>query len=227
MGLCITSQVLHNRVMEIDEFIQRRTRQFSLQDGTQVLLRPIIPDDKQRLIAAFERLSPESRYRRFMAPFKLTPSALAYLTEVDYVNHFAWAALAVDEEGQPGIGVARYVRFAADPSVAEAAVTVIDEYQGRGLGSLLLKILAITALENGVETFRAFVLSENRSMLEMLRSMDSKIEHEGNGLLRMDLDLPKQIEKLKGSPMYALLREAAAGQIPVVPSVSMPDLAQN
>ena len=113
-----------------------------LRDGTRVLIRPIEPEDKGLLLSGFEQLSEQSRYRRFLAPVpKLTESQLTYLTEVDHDTHEALVAV---DAGQPlrGLGVARYVRLQDHPEIAEAAVTVIDAYQGRGLGTLLLALLA-------------------------------------------------------------------------------------
>src|SRR5919106_848625 len=84
----------HVRPAELEEFVRRCTTTVALQDGTRARLRPIVPDDKARLVGAFERLSPESRYRRFMAPIaELSDEQLAQLTELDYRDHFARVAL--------------------------------------------------------------------------------------------------------------------------------------
>src|ERR687896_201320 len=101
----------------IDEgFLARHTLIHELPSGIRIKIRPIIPEDKQRLVDGFERLSPESRYRRFMSGIsRLTKQQLIYLTELDYVDHFAVAAFAIDDPGQPGIGVARYVRVIDEP----------------------------------------------------------------------------------------------------------------
>src|SRR6478672_9231609 len=103
----------------------------ALRDGTAVVLRPIRPDDKERLSEGLERLSKRSRFRRFLAPVTtLSAEQLAYLTEVDHFDHVAWVA-TLEANPDFGIGVARYVRLEDDHSVAEAAVTVLDDYQGR------------------------------------------------------------------------------------------------
>ena len=128
-----------------EEFVRRHSTDAVLRDGTRVRIRPIVPEDKALLVAGFERLSPESRYRRFMAQVdRLTDEQLVYLTEIDYHDHYALMALDLDHG--PGIGVARYVRLRGEPEVAEAAVTVIDDYQGRGLGHLLLQAIGAAAL---------------------------------------------------------------------------------
>jgi len=112
----------------------------TLLDGSTVRVRPIRPGDKQRLLEGFERLSPESRYRRFLSPVpRLSDRALRYLTEVDHHDHEALIGIAHDCSG---VGVARFVRSEEDPELAEAAVTVVDDWQGRGLGTALLVLLA-------------------------------------------------------------------------------------
>ncbi len=191
---------------------------FTLGDGSRVLLRPIRTDDKQLLVDGFERLSESSRYRRFMGGIKLlAPKLLAYLTEVDGVNHFALVAIAIDEPGRPGVGVARYVRLPDDPAAAEAAVTVADDLQRRGLGTLMLHELGAVALENGISTFRAYVLPENRPMLHIIEQMGARVTI-GSDTARADIDLPAQMEAMKDTPMYEALRAAARGAMQVVHS---------
>jgi GNAT superfamily N-acetyltransferase len=134
----------------------------ALRDGTEVLIRPIRPQDKELLRDGFRRLSDESRLRRFMAPMReLGDAQLAHLTEIDYVDHFAWVAVLAGEPGT-GIGVGRYVRLRDEPEVAEAAITIVDEHQGKGLGTLLLGMLAATARTAGVASFRGYVMRDNQ-----------------------------------------------------------------
>lgn len=197
-----------------EEFISRRTMEATLVDGTRVRLRPIVPGDKAHILAAWQRLSPESRYRRFMSPMdELTPAMLAKLTEIDYVDHFAWAAFALDEAGEPGIGVARYVRVEDEPEVAEAAVTVVDDYQGRGVGTLLLQALGAVALENGIKRFRGYVLSDNRAIRDLLEDLGARVFHGGPGVEVLEVELPSE-EDIRGSQVYEALRALARGEGP-------------
>src|SRR5438132_691696 len=109
----------------------------ALADGTRVLLRLVRPDDAPLLKAGFDKLSPESRYRRFLsARTDLDEAALRYLTTPDGEDHFAIGALALPS-GE-GLGTARFVRLEDEPRFADAAVTVVDQAQGKGLGKLLL-----------------------------------------------------------------------------------------
>lgn len=200
-----------------EEFIRSRTTEVSLPDGGLVRVRPVVPEDKAALVEGFRRLTPESRYRRFMAPIpELTEEQLVELTEVDYHDRFAWMAFSLDEAGTPGMGVSRYVRDRADPEVAEAAVTVIDDYHKRGLGRLLLEFLGAVALENGIRRFRGYALEDNRAIRELLTRLGASMAHDSPGLLRFELDLPAQAEELRGTPMYEVLRAVARGDAPVL-----------
>jgi len=186
----------------------------TLRDGTRVLVRVVRPDDKDKLVDGLERLSPESRYRRFLRPVKsLSERELRYLTEIDYTDHYAIGALARDEPGRPGLGIARYVRDPIDPEVAEAAVAVVDDSQGKGLGTVLLGHLIEAARRNGIHTFRAWAAAENRSVIEGLKALGAKLAFR-EGLIRIDLALPDRFE---GSPMQQALRAAASGEMPVEP----------
>lgn len=162
-----------------------------LSDGTRVMIRPLLRSDRRELAAGFERLSERSRRLRFFsAPSRLSNGQLDYLTEIDYHNHFAWAAFALDEAGQPGVGVSRFIRLADHPDTAEAAVTVADKFQGRGLGTILLAKLAQAAIERGVAHFVAYVLAENRELLEALRDVGARVRREEPGVDRVEFDLP-------------------------------------
>jgi hypothetical protein len=105
----------------------------TLNDGRQVAIRPIGPDDHGRLRASHARLSPESRYRRFLATKpELTSADARYLVEIDGSDHFALVATLPDEPGEPIVAVARYIRLPDDPGAAEYAVVVGDDYQRQG-----------------------------------------------------------------------------------------------
>jgi GNAT superfamily N-acetyltransferase len=191
-----------------------------LEDGTAVTFRPIRPEDKARLRAAFERLSPESRYRRFFAAKDhLSESELRYLTEVDYVTHFAWVALLKDDPDEPGIGVGRWVLSADEPEVAEAAVTVIDDYQNRGLGKALLALLVQSASEQGIRAFRASVLGDNVQMLGLLRDLGATPHGWQSGVGTFKVELPKNVDNLPDTPMARVLKAAATGEIALAPKI--------
>jgi GNAT superfamily N-acetyltransferase len=126
--------------------------EIQLRDGATIILRPIRAADRDQLLDGFERLSPESRYRRFLMTVEDLPERIVRsLTEVDHHDHEA--VVALDPVSGHGIGVARFVRRPDRPEVAEAAVTVADDWQRRGVGTLLLEALAARARDEGIVTF--------------------------------------------------------------------------
>lgn len=190
-----------------------------IDDGTPVRLRLVRPADKAAMRAAFERLSPESRYRRFFAAkTELSDADLRYLTETDGESHVALGAERADAEGE-ALGVARFVRLGDRPEMAEAAIAVVDDFQGKGLGRLLLSRLAAAARERGVATFHADVLARNEPMRALLRSLaPSAVEH-ADGFV-MTIDIPTAEAAAAGpapaeraTPLYRLLGLAASGLV--------------
>jgi RimJ/RimL family protein N-acetyltransferase len=177
-----------------------------LRDGEQILIRPIRPEDREELAAGMERLSPESRYRRFFTPTSgLSPSELTYLTEVDHHDHEALVAL--EPETEHGIGVARFVRSADDAETAEVAVAVADSWHNRGVATALLARLTERAREEGVRRFSAEVLADNRPMLELIGELgDVAARRLDQGSVEVEVELPP--EGL-GATLRATLRAAA------------------
>ena len=200
-----------------DEFIRLRTTIVDLSDGTPVRVRPIVPADKPRIAEGLAELSAESRYLRFLRPVDhFSSEELAYLTQIDYRTHFAWGAELARGREHRGIGLARYVCQTDDPATAEAAVAVLDAYQGRGLGGILLSLLAESALQNGVQRFRSYVLSANRKVLEALERPGIERQDEG-GMVRFDVPLPLPVDAIRDSGLYETLRAVARGEAEVRP----------
>ena len=160
-----------------------------LRDGSEIELRPIRPDDRAGLAEAVSRMSPESRYRRFFsAGTTLSQAELRYLTDIDHHDHEA--LVAVEPETRRGIGVARFVRL-DDPKAAELALAVADDWQGRGLGTLLLTRLTERARAEGVERFHADVLAENEPMLHLINELGDARKRQSNaGSLEIEVELP-------------------------------------
>lgn len=179
----------------------------TLQGGARVLFRPIRPEDKGRLAEGMRKLSPQSRYRRFFRSVDhLTASELRYLTEVDFVDHFAWIAVLADEVGQPAVGVGRWIRDQERPELAEVAVTVGDAYQNKGLGRTILYLLARSAIEGGVRAFRAYALGSNDAMLAILRDSGATAGKWESGVLEVTVPLPEDGADLERTPAPLLLR---------------------
>jgi RimJ/RimL family protein N-acetyltransferase len=141
----------------------------SLRSGRRVAIRPIRADDGLRLRAAYDRLSPESKYRRFLAPKPhLTSSDTRYLVHVDGENHFALVAVSV-ENPELILGVARFVRSPQDRTLAELAVVVGDAFQREGLATALLTRLARAASERGIKRWRATMLTSNEAARRLVQ----------------------------------------------------------
>ena len=157
-------------------------------------------------------MSEESRYRRFLSPKpSFTSSELAYLTEVDHHDHEALIAIE-PESGEP-VGVARYVRDAAEPQVAEAALAVVDEWQHRGVGTALLRHLIARARQEDVRRFRANVLADNQAMLRLLDQsglQPAGRESSGAGVQVAEFDL---VPESGWRQLLDALRAAARGEL--------------
>jgi RimJ/RimL family protein N-acetyltransferase len=157
-----------------------------LRDGTRLRVRPLGPDDRERIAALFQRLGAESRRRRFLAPKpSLSSSELAYLTEIDHVTHEALAAVADDGTI---VAVSRYAPWNGRDDVAEVATVVADDLQGRGIGSALAARLIREARGNGIVRLTAATLWENGPALALLRRFGFRIREHGS-VLELELDL--------------------------------------
>jgi RimJ/RimL family protein N-acetyltransferase len=152
----------------------------------EVTIRPITPGDRDALANAFGRLSPASRYRRFLTPKpSLSPAELDYLTDVDHHRHEA--IVAVDAEDGRIIGVARYAPLA--PLEADFAIVVADEAQGRGLGTSIAYRLLAQASANGLTRLRASTLADNRAARALLRRLGFRVRGLDHGVLELELRL--------------------------------------
>jgi GNAT superfamily N-acetyltransferase len=151
-----------------------------LNNGTDVVVRPIRPDDKARLVAGLARLSPRSARMRFLAPkTRLTTAELRYLTEIDFVDHYALVAVRADDP-QCLAGVGRWVRDRDRRDAAEIAIVVADELQGQGLGLALGEALGDAARTRGIARFTGLTLAENTAAQRLFARMSSSV------LLRLD-----------------------------------------
>jgi RimJ/RimL family protein N-acetyltransferase len=163
-----------------------------LPDGAPVLIRPIRPDDKGMLADGLRRLSPESAQRRFLTPKRsFSRAELRYLTEVDGRDHVALVAEPFGHTERRLIAVARFVRLNDDPEAADVAFTVADEWQNRGLGSMLGELIADEARGLGIRRFTATMASDNvpahRLMAKLTRDLER--HHVGGGVDELVLDL--------------------------------------
>ncbi len=182
-------------------------RSVVLRDGSVLILRALEPSDRDRLAAAYELLSEESRRRRFFSPPKhLSARYLDYLTNLDGDRQFAVVAFEPNDP-ERGLGIARWVRDQHDPARAEPAVAVLDLWQRRGLGTQLLLALIDVAKARGITTFVADVLWENDAIIDPLRELGARISASEPGVARVEFDLPDQ---LAGTALHRMLARAAS-----------------
>jgi acetyl coenzyme A synthetase (ADP forming)-like protein len=171
-----------------------------LRDGSSIHIRAIRPQDKPKLRQHFDRLSPESVYFRFLGYKKeLTEQELARFTELDFVRHVGLVATLRRGAQEDFIGVGRYVR-GDNPSRAEVAFAVLDEYQGRGIGTLLLTHLARIARASGITEFEADVLGENNRMLEVFGKSGFRVHRSSKaGVIHISISTVPTKQSLEAS----------------------------
>jgi RimJ/RimL family protein N-acetyltransferase len=182
----------------------------ALPGGEVVHVRPIVPGDKAVLQDGMHRMSPQSRHYRFFSPVsELTDEQLRYFTEIDYHDHFAFGAF-IDDPAHPGIGVARYIRLRDEPGTAEFAVAVVDEWQGRGVGPLLLGAVVLAARHNGFERVVGEVLRDNGPMLRVSDRFGARIEGGDPGEVRAVIEVAAWADDAGGRPWDDLRAVIAA-----------------
>jgi RimJ/RimL family protein N-acetyltransferase len=142
-------------------------QKIALRDGTVVRMRPIRPDDAPRLSALYDHLSRDTRYQRFFSAMRrLPPDWARFLADVDGQTRAALVAESPDD-ADTLIAVARY-EPAGETGTVEVAFVVQDAWQDRGLGTILFRELLRAAQLNGIRRFRAWVLADNRRMLDLI-----------------------------------------------------------
>jgi RimJ/RimL family protein N-acetyltransferase len=155
-----------------------------LRDGRVVEIRSLRPDDKDDMLAAVGRTGTQSLQRRFFVVKRgFSEKEIAFFMNIDFTNHVALAALADEDGRRVIIGGGRYV--VTEPGKAEIAFVVIDDYQGQGVGTLLMRHLAVIARNSGLKELIAEVLPENAAMrkvfgkfgFEARRGSDPQVIH--------------------------------------------------
>lgn len=161
-----------------------------LESNIPILIRILQPEDKELIKEGFSKLSARTRFLRYhSASIKLTNQDLDRLTQNNQKNCLAIGACDLTTQTPRGMGVARYISYEESPDKAELAVVVVDEYQGKGLGSLLLDLLIALARQNGINILYAHVMPENSTMIKMLRKYNAQFIYLGDILIRADISL--------------------------------------
>jgi protein lysine acetyltransferase len=180
----------------------------ALRDGRVVVIRPIRADDVERLRAAHGRLSPLTRYQRFLTskPY-LSAADAVYLSAIDGCDHYALVATFAEGPGadEEIIAVARFVRSPADRTAAEFAIVVGDDWQGDGIGRELMGRLVDAAVTRGVHRFEATMLADNiaiQRLAERFAVGPLRRERRGN-TFEVEFELPIR------SPVNAIIAACA------------------
>lgn len=186
-----------------------------LRDGTSVIVRPLIEEDRAAAAEAYRRLSPEARYQRFWTRTgeMLGDAMLNKMIRQDRATHMTWAVLDPAREFPP-VGGASWWRSAEKPGEAELSAMVLDDDQGRGVGTLLLAVMWLSAYRAGVEHLVGYTLTENRRAANWMRDCGGQGEWDGYKLaFRWDLD---NLDILPATPAAADLASWLAELAPIL-----------
>ena len=157
--------------MAIHPYPSHLVARMQMGDGTDIVLRPIRPEDAEIEDAFVRNLSPQSKYFRFMQALReLTPEMLVRLTQIDYDRELALIAVVPQGGRDIEIAVARY-GMNPDGMSAEFAIVVADAWQGKGIGTRLLGMLMVAAKAKGLKSLEGEVLAENAPMLALVRRL--------------------------------------------------------
>ena len=161
-----------------------------LPDGTTIHIRPVRPDDKSRLLGMWSRTSPESRRRRFLGAFDLNWANVARVTDIDPAQEVALVATRGRADSERIAGLAQYVRYEDDPNLAEFAALVEDAEQGRGIGTALVRGIAVAAHEDGITRLAGDILADNTRMLNLVRELglEYQSQRDGGSVVHSDLE---------------------------------------
>jgi CRP-like cAMP-binding protein/GNAT superfamily N-acetyltransferase len=181
--------------------------EIALRDHLVLHLRPVLPGDNVRTVDGPIEFSGETLYRRFQSTRVPTPALMAYLFEVDYVDHFVWVMTA-GADG-PVVADARFVRESHGAGTAEVAFIVADVYQGYGVGTFLLEALAVAAHVGGVTRFSARVLSDNYAMRAILDRAGAHWMRDDLNVVITEVDVPAAKELSLRPEMYREIAEMA------------------
>ncbi len=183
---------------------------YQLCDGTPVKIRTVRKTDKDLLKHGFGLLSEHARYLRFCDNIpSLSEKDWDYLTDVDQINHVAWGVFDLTSDQSFGIGIGRYIH-SDESGTAELAITILDAYQKRGLGTLLLALLYLIAQNNGLKKFCMYLHAENITLLRKLFPLGMKTIF-SDGLFHAEVPVLRNLEELGYSSVDPLVSETFKG----------------
>ncbi|WP_227267707.1 GNAT family N-acetyltransferase [Roseobacter weihaiensis] len=182
-----------------------------VRDGLRVSLRDVVPDDGHLIELGFDRLSKQSRFFRFMAAKKrLTGREIEQFSALNTKDHAAVGALCMRANSAQPVGIARYIRTGTEDHSAEIAITVVDAFQNRGIGTLLLGVLAKVAQAHGITEFLALVAKENDAMRHLLHELGGTDETPGDPEVNISLTIYQDPQNYPNNKVGAYVRRAYA-----------------
>lgn len=166
-------------------------------DGLEIFLRPIKPTDDELLVEMFNSLSKETIHLRFFSTLKYMPKEqLEKFTHIDYEHQMAIVALVHKDGREAMVAVGRYTLEQDEPGAAEFAIVVQDDYQGRGIGTAVLRHLAHVAKLQGVRLIVGYIMNENTRMFSVLKRSGLIMTRKNwdRGITRVDIPIDENVQ---------------------------------
>lgn len=169
---------------------------YPIKDNTYLCFKALEREDREKFVEGFKKLSPKTVYHRFFGFMKeLSPHQLEELLDTDKKDHVAWTAFDIVEDDTIGVGVGRFRRSAINPNEAELALTVIDEYQEKGVGSVLLAIMYFLGSKLDIDIFTGIIMSDNARLIKRFKELGAQMTRVGTEY-EMRLPVQKDFEKI-------------------------------
>ena len=220
-------------ISEIQEAVYhdflRYTTSFTLPNGTDVYIRPLLPNDKLRMKEVLEQglITQKSLNFRFNSVMqKVSESALDYLTSIDYDRHVAFGVMAKIDGEWKGVGTVRLIQDEIDPSIAEWAAIVMDRYHGERIGSCLLYYLSYLAAHLGIKQLCAVIHPENFPVLHWMKKLEAQ-RQQRNGCSYWVYDTPIDPSWIHSPEIREKLQVAAIGTSTDLPEEVIENVKQS
>ncbi len=187
---------------------------YPIRNSTYLCFKQLEKEDREKFIEGFKKLSPNTVFHRFFGFMKeLTEKQVEDLLNTNKTDHIAWTAFDIIDDEAYGVGVGRFKRSETTPNEAELALTVIDEYQNKGVGSVLLGIMYYLASKLDIDIFTGFILYDNTRLIKRFKELGADFTRIGSEYeMRLPVykdfdDLPKTRYSRVLNPILQFLRE--------------------
>ncbi|KNB43710.1 cyclic nucleotide-binding protein [Blastocystis sp. subtype 4] len=227
------SEVIQSMVDDIKLILEKEQIDFIASHGMKmnlkgkdIIIRPVAPRDKSRFMKGIQQLSADTLFLRFLSPIReLSSSQVDYLLNVDFDDHYAFAAV-VDEPSYPGMAITRYIRSFENPTEAEWAVTVVDQYQGLGLGRILLYLMNLVEVlggfDHGIRSFSATIHPTNRRILAWMEELKATSVQTEDGIVwKFPLPMPESFMRNEEIRKKLIKIAKGEGDIPLFVAADM------